>query len=80
MIKKILLSLIKGYQKTISPDHGIFSSLFSYNKCKYYPSCSEYTYRSIEIFGPFYGLLKGIKRIIRCNPFSDGGYDPVINK
>ncbi len=71
-MKKILICLINWYQKHIS------SWLDSKNiKCKYYPTCSEYTKQAIEKYGAFKGCLKGIWRILRCNPFSKGGYDPL---
>ena len=71
-MKKVLIFLIEKYQKLISPaisNHGI--------KCKYFPSCSEYTKQAIIKHGSFKGILLGIKRIIKCNPFSKGGYDPI---
>ena len=46
-------------------------------KCKYHPTCSEYTKQAIEKYGALKGTIKGLKRILRCNPFSKGGYDPV---
>ncbi len=49
-------------------------------RCRYYPSCSEYCIRAIEHRGPFFGILKGFARILRCNPFFPGGYDPYIAK
>ena len=71
-MKKILIFSINFYQKHIS------SWLGSKNiHCKYYPTCSEYTKQAIEEYGALKGSLKGIKRIIRCNPFSKGGYDPL---
>jgi putative membrane protein insertion efficiency factor len=45
--------------------------------CRYYPTCSEYTYQAIQKFGVFKGLYYGMKRILRCNSFHDGGYDPL---
>ena len=71
-MKKVLIFFIKAYQKHISV-------LFEKNgiKCKFYPSCSEYTKQAIEKYGSLKGLYLGIKRIARCNPFSKGGYDPV---
>ena len=48
--------------------------------CRYYPSCSQYTYDSIEEFGIFYGIWMGLKRLGRCHPFHLGGYDPVPKK
>ena len=71
-MKKILIWLINWYQKHIS------LWLDSKNiKCKFYPTCSEYTKQAIEKYGAFKGSLKGIYRILRCNPFSKGGYDPL---
>ena len=71
-MKKIFIKLIIFYQKHIS------SWLDSKNiKCKYYPTCSEYTKQAIEKYGVLKGGIKGIYRILRCNPFSKGGYDPL---
>jgi len=68
-MKKILVFFIKKYQKYISP-------LFGKN-CRFYPSCSEYTKQAIEKYGAIKGCFIGLKRILRCNPFSKGGYDPL---
>ena len=71
-MKKVLISLINFYQKHIS------LWLDSKNiKCKFYPTCSDYTKQSIEKYGVIKGVFLGIKRILRCNPFSKGGYDPL---
>lgn len=71
-MKKIFIGLINWYQKHIS------LWLSSKNiRCKYYPSCSEYTKQAIEKYGVFKGTAKGMWRILRCNPFSKGGYDPL---
>lgn len=72
MIKKLFLILIRFYQAAISPHLG--------PKCKYSPTCSEYTYEAIERFGALKGGLMGLWRILRCNPWSKGGYDPVPEK
>lgn len=77
MIKKIVLFIIKIYQKTLSPDHGIFSFWLKNKFCRFYPTCSNYTHEAIEKFGARKGLTVAIKRILRCHPFSAGGYDPV---
>lgn len=45
-------------------------------QCRFYPSCSEYTLEAIQDKGIFLGFLKGLARILRCNPFSPGGFDP----
>ena len=71
-MKKICTSIIKLYQKTISK---LISSKNIH--CKYYPTCSEYTKQAIEKYGGVKGIFKGFIRILKCNPFSKGGYDPV---
>ena len=71
-MKKICIYLINFYKKHISPylKHlGI--------ECKFYPTCSEYTRQAINKYGVLKGCFLGIKRILRCNPFSKGGYDPL---
>ena len=71
-MKKILIKIINWYQKNIS------LWLESKNvRCKYYPTCSIYTMQAIEKYGCIKGILLGIKRILKCNPFSKGGYDPL---
>jgi putative membrane protein insertion efficiency factor len=71
-MKKFLIMIINWYQKNIS------MWLDSKNiKCKYYPTCSEYTKQAIEKYGAVKGSILGIIRIIKCNPFSKGGYDPL---
>ncbi|HDD55835.1 MAG TPA: membrane protein insertion efficiency factor YidD [Chloroflexi bacterium] len=64
------LALILLYQKTLS-------KAIPGNTCRFYPSCSHYTYQAIYKFGVIRGGLMGTWRILRCNPFSKGGYDPV---
>ena len=71
-MKKILLYLLKIYKKIISP---LFKALGV--ECKYYPTCSDYMRQAIEKYGAAKGTALGIKRLIRCNPFSKGGYDPL---
>jgi len=76
-MKRLTLQLIRLYQKTISPDHGFFYYVKQTPTCRFYPTCSEYTYQSIEKNGLIKGLFQGATRILRCNPFNHGGYDPV---
>ena len=71
-MKKVWIFFIKIYKVVISP---IFEYLGV--KCKYYPTCSEYTKQAIEKYGALKGIFLGMKRILRCNPFSKGGYDPL---
>jgi hypothetical protein len=77
VIRNIILALIKIYQKTLSLDHGVLSYFYSERLCRFHPTCSEYTYQAIAKYGVFRGGFMGIKRIIRCHPWNDGGYDPV---
>ncbi len=68
-MKRILIYFIKFYRKYISP--------MKRTKCPYIPSCSEYGLEAIIKYGTLKGGLLALWRIIRCNPFSKGGYDPV---
>ncbi len=71
-MKKIFIWLINMYQKHIS----IWLESKNIN-CKFYPTCSEYTKQAIEKYGVVKGCFLGTYRILRCNPFSKGGYDPL---
>jgi hypothetical protein len=75
MIKRIILSAIKFYQKIFSSDHGILKRL--HKGCRFYPSCSEYAYQAIKKHGVLKGSAKSAKRIIKCHPWNEGGYDPL---
>ncbi len=72
-IKKFLIFLIRTYQLTISPR-------FSHGSCRFTPTCSQYAIEAIEIHGIFKGSLLAFWRILRCNPFNKGGWDPVPPK
>lgn len=76
LLRQTILKTIKIYQKTFSPDHGIFSSVTIYG-CRFRPTCSEYFYQAVEKYGIIKGSYKGWKRVFRCHPFSKGGYDPL---
>ena len=77
ILRKGALLLVKMYQKTLSPAHGLLSYKHPYGYCKHYPTCSEYTYQAIDIYGVTKGGKMAIKRIFKCNPYSRGGYDPI---
>ncbi|ADE71875.1 MULTISPECIES: membrane protein insertion efficiency factor YidD [Priestia] len=72
MIAKLLLLLIKGYQKGISP--------FLPARCRFYPTCSQYGVESIKRFGAVKGSYLTVKRILKCHPFHPGGIDEVPEK
>ena len=71
-MKRLLIYCIKFYKKHISFYLEIWGI-----ECKYYPTCSQYTLQAIEKYGSIKGVCLGIWRILRCNPFSKGGYDPL---
>ena len=70
LLKKGMLGMIHFFFFFLSP-------LKRYPTCKYYPTCSQYAIEAIEKYGALKGGFLAIKRILRCNPFSKGGYDPV---
>lgn len=71
-MKKIIIKLIDMYKKVVSPwleSGGVH--------CKYYPTCSQYARQAVEKYGVVKGGILSIKRFLKCNPFSKGGYDPL---
>jgi putative membrane protein insertion efficiency factor len=66
---KLLLALIRIYQYAISPFLG--------RRCRFFPSCSEYTAEALQKYGALKGASLGMKRISRCHPWNPGGFDPV---
>ena len=68
-MKKILIFLIRCYQKYLSPLKG--------TRCPYFPTCSQYGLEAVQKYGAVKGSILAAWRILRCNPFSKGGYDPV---
>lgn len=68
-MKQVLMLLVRFYQYAISPLLG--------RRCRFFPSCSEYTAEAIQKHGAWKGLRLGAKRVSRCHPWQPGGYDPV---
>ena len=68
-MKKLLLKLIRFYRKRISP--------LKKPCCRFYPTCSQYALEAIEKYGAVKGSYLAMKRILKCNPFFKGGYDPL---
>lgn len=66
LMRKIILFLIRFYQKTVSPDHGIFPVLQLLGRCRHEPTCSQYAYRAVEEHGVVKGGWLGIKRVWSC--------------
>lgn len=69
MFREAGITLIKGYRRFVSP--------MLPPSCRFTPSCSLYTLQAIEKYGLLKGILMGARRLLRCHPFSKGGYDPV---
>jgi putative membrane protein insertion efficiency factor len=68
-VSKVFIVLIRAYQFVLSPMLG--------QRCKYYPSCSNYAIEALRVHGVIRGAGLATWRVLRCNPFSDGGVDPV---
>ena len=68
-MSKLILWLIRVYQKVISP--------WTPKTCRFHPTCSEYSYQAVKKYGALKGGFKSIKRISKCHPFNPGGYDPL---
>lgn len=69
LLRALAVAPIRLYQLVVSPALG--------QRCRYYPSCSEYAVQAIGTFGILRGLVLAAWRLLRCNPFSHGGFDPV---
>jgi len=75
--KKIVILLINIYQKTLSFDHGLLKVFYPHGFCRFTPTCSQYGKEAVEKHGVIKGMVVTMWRIIRCNPWNKGGYDPV---
>lgn len=68
-MKKAVIYILMFYRNHLS--------ILKLKCCRFYPSCSEYAIDAVGKYGVFFGLIKSVKRILRCSPFSAGGYDPA---
>ena len=68
-MQRLLIALLKGYKRFVSP--------LLPSACRFYPSCSEYMAEAIALHGPARGVWMGTKRLAKCHPFHEGGFDPV---
>ena len=75
--RRLAVFLIRIYQKTLSFDHGPLRLFYPHGFCRFSPSCSDYGAQAIEKYGLILGGLKAGWRILRCNPWNKGGYDPL---
>jgi hypothetical protein len=73
----IAAKILRFYQKTLSFDHGIFKFLYPNGFCRFHPTCSEYAIQAVEKYGVIRGGIKAAWRVLRCNPFNSGGFDPL---
>jgi hypothetical protein len=69
MLKRLLITVLVGYQKYLSPFLG--------SACRFYPTCSQYSKQSLEKYGVLRGIALTCARLLKCHPFHPGGYDPV---
>ncbi len=73
----LAVKIIKLYQKTLSLDHGPLKYMYPHGFCRFHPTCSDYGIQAISKYGIFKGSYLTIKRVLRCNPFNKGGFDPL---
>lgn len=73
----LAVKILKIYQKTLSFDHGIFKFLYPNGFCRFRPTCSDYAIEAVEKYGLVKGGFKAVWRVLRCNPFNSGGFDPL---
>ena len=80
-MKKVVIFAIKAYQKLDFFNSQFFKTLFLTDSiCRYSPTCSNYMIGAVERFGVIKGTFLGIRRIMRCHPYSKGGVDPIPTK
>lgn len=69
LLTSFVLGFIRFYQVFISP--------LKASSCRYYPTCSQYSFEAVKKYGVIIGVILSLKRVMRCHPFHHGGYDPV---
>jgi len=77
LVRDFTIRILKIYQKTLSFDHGLFKGLFPNGYCRFRPTCSDYAIEAVSKYGFFRGGFKSMWRVLRCNPWNKGGYDPI---
>lgn len=75
--RNLLIGAIKFYQKTLSFDHSFLKIFYPHGFCRFTPTCSEYGAQAISKYGAVKGVFLASWRILRCNPWSKGGHDPL---
>lgn len=73
----VAIGIMKVYQKTLSPDHGLIKFKYPFGYCRFRPTCSEYAIKAFEKYGFIKGGIKATGRVLRCNPWNRGGWDPL---
>jgi len=73
----VAIKTIKAYQRILSFDHGILKIFYPYGYCRFRPTCSEYAIQALEKYGFIKGGIKAMWRILRCNPWNKGGWEPL---
>jgi putative membrane protein insertion efficiency factor len=76
-LASIFIFFIRVYQKTLSPDQGLLKVFFPHGFCRFYPHCSEYSRQAFVKKNSFSALYLSMWRVLRCNPWSKGGSDPI---
>ncbi len=74
----LIVSLLRLYQHTLSPDTGVFRLYHPYGCCRYNPTCSQYAIDALRAYGVFGGTLRACGRLLRCTPWHAGGLDSLL--
>jgi putative membrane protein insertion efficiency factor len=76
-MSRVLDAVLAGYQRWLSPDTGMLARLFRQPTCRFYPTCSSYARQALRLHGVGRGSWLAMKRVCRCHPWSEGGFDAV---